>query len=81
MKLLAIANAEGEILGTARVIPEKIEGDDPPNNVGLIPEIGQFIYEIEVPDKFADLPPEDLHTRFRVAVKPGKAELIEFKER
>jgi hypothetical protein len=61
MKLTIIASTSGQILGTARYI----ETEAGPSQGGIIPDAGQLVQEVEVPDEFADLSADELHRRLK----------------
>ena len=76
MKMHIIANSQGEILATAMISKAMFEGDDPPTEVGVIPEPGQLIYEVEAPDNVARMSALELHENYRLEVKIPVTQLM-----
>jgi hypothetical protein len=77
MKMLIISDAEGSIVATAHTQPQK----DAPVAVGVIPEPGQTLHEVDVPDKLSK--PEsvlELHRDYRLEVALGEAKLVKTRE-
>ena len=73
MRLTIITDAEGNILGTARVVARDKEA---PLRVAVSPEPGQMIYEVEVPDEVAKIESAvELHEK--LVMEAGVVELIE----
>ena len=79
MKLHIIANAQGEILATAIISKEMFEGDDPPEEIGVIPEPGQMVYEVDAPDNVARMSALELHENYRLEVKTPATQLVQIK--
>ena len=77
MKLTIIADAEGNIIGTAN--PRGLKGEELPSRVGVIAEPGQIIHELEVPDDLAEIEAVELHMNYRLDVKAGVARLVDLK--
>lgn len=61
MKLQVLVNTAGDVLGTARFVP--VEGG--PTAGGIVAGAGQLVQEVEVPDNFANLSADELHTKVK----------------
>ena len=69
MRLYVIADFAGSIIGTAHVPAESAEGDDAPTQAAIIPQEGQMLHVVDVPDEVARLPAAELHQRYRLDVE------------
>jgi hypothetical protein len=79
MKLTIIVTGDGVIVGTAPVTP-KLEGDDAPAAVRLVPAAGRTVQKLDVPKDVATLRFDDLRRRYRVSLRGG-AKLVAIRER
>ena len=73
MKMLIISDAEGNIVATAHTQARK----KAPAAVGVVPEPGQTVHEVNVPKKLGQ--PKSalkLHQDYRLDVKSGAAKLV-----
>lgn len=62
MRLHVVLDSEGNILGTAQVGIARLE-DGTQLEIGMVPEPGQTIHEVEVPDELRELSPIEVHQR------------------
>lgn len=77
MKLTVIADAAGNILGTAYASSEKAEkGKEAPAHFGLVAQAGQVLLEVDAPADVAQLPAHEFLERFRLEVAPSEAKLV-----
>ena len=60
---------EGHIRGTAQVGIARLE-DGTELEIGMVPETGQTIYEVDVPDELRELSPEEVHQRVAESLGP-----------
>ena len=76
-KLTVLTDYSGTIVGTFQ---EGKSSKDSPTHVRIRPRDGQFVYELEVPDKLAAVDSvHHLHSTHRVEAKGGVAKLVETK--
>ena len=68
MKICVLVNKQGEIIGTARDTPFQGEVQ-----VGIRPGKGQTVYNLEVPDEFAQLNASEIHERLQTLLNKGRA--------
>ncbi len=74
-KLTVLTDYSGTIVGTFQ---EKKSSKEAPTHVRIRPRDGQFVYELEVPDKLATVESvHQLHSTHRVETKGGVAKLVE----
>ena len=76
MKLMIIADDEGSIVATANAPDPRDKSDDHPTQVGLIPQPGQSVYEVDAPDAIAKIDCAELHLKYRVEVKGLAVKLV-----
>jgi len=76
-KLTVLTDYSGTIIGTFQ---EGKPSKEAPSHVHIRPRDGQFLHELEVPDKLAAVESvHHLHSTHRVEVKGGVAKLVEHK--
>ena len=76
-KLTVLADYSGTIIGT---LQEGKSSKEAPSHVRIRPREGQFVYELDVPDKLAAVESvHHLHGTHRVETKGGAAKLVEHK--
>jgi hypothetical protein len=69
VRLNVIVDREGNILGTAQVGIARLE-DGTELEIGMVPEPGQTIHEVDVPDELRELSPEEVHQRVAESIGP-----------
>jgi len=74
MNIKIVTDAEGNIVATAYVLPERAK--EAPPHMGIIPEPGQHVYEVEAPPEIVAMPAAELHEKYRLEVKAVQAKLI-----
>jgi hypothetical protein len=76
-KITVLTDHSGTIIGTFQ---EGKSSKDAPSYVRIRPRDGQFLHELDVPDKLAAVDSVHLlHSTHRVEVKGGVAKLVEHK--
>lgn len=76
-KLTVLTDYSGNIIGTFQ---QGKSSKDAPSHVRIRPRDGQFVHELEVPDKLAAVElVHHLHNTHRVEIKGGVAKLMENK--
>jgi hypothetical protein len=66
MKLHALVHHDGKVIATARRSLEQSEVQ-----TTFLPAPGQTVHEVEVPDEYATLSPQDLHEKVRTLHLPA----------
>ena len=74
MQIKVIADAEGNIVATAHVLPKQAK--DSPSKMGIIAGPGQQVYEVEVAPEVVALPAAELHEKYRLEAKAVQANLV-----
>jgi hypothetical protein len=77
MKMTIMVDRTGDIIATSHIAQEERKSEDAPSEVGISPQPGQKIYEVEIPDHLGQTEAlHELHTHFKLKITKSKVELV-----
>ncbi len=74
MLMKVVTDHEGNIIATAYVSPKRAEGA--PTEIGIVPEHGQQIFDVDATPEIAEMPAHELHAKYRLEAKTVQAKLV-----